>query len=117
MLCHFVVRAIEIRLIAARPRDAGPWIIRYQQLRGALEEIEGTHMAIDPGRKSLAERCARERVGAGAEHGNKDRSRRGLSSFSIMNRHGIAGPVHERLLAGTVLLPQHHILIPIPPLV
>src|SRR5580658_10882087 len=35
----------------------------------------------------------------------------------IMDRYRRSGPIHEQLLAGLVLLPQHHILFPPPPLV
>jgi hypothetical protein len=117
MLRHFVIRAMEIRLVTARARDAGPRIIGHEQLRGALEEIEGAHMAIDPVRESLSECCSRKGVRAGAEHGDEDRSGRSFAVFAIVDRHGVACPVHERLLAGMVLLPQHHVLIPIPALV
>src|SRR5215831_19116817 len=35
----------------------------------------------------------------------------------IMDRYRGSCPIHEQLLAGLVLLPQHHILFPPPPLV
>src|SRR5580698_3390954 len=35
----------------------------------------------------------------------------------IMDRYRSPCPIHEQLLAGLVLLPQHHILFPPPPLV
>jgi len=35
----------------------------------------------------------------------------------IMNRYRCSGPVHEQLFAGLMLLPQHEILFPPPPLV
>src|SRR5580658_3024301 len=35
----------------------------------------------------------------------------------IVDRYGCSCPIHEQLLAGLVLLPQHHILFPPPPLV
>src|ERR1700741_3632782 len=117
MLGHFVIRAIEVRLVTACARDAGPRIIWHEQLGGALEEIEGTHMAIDPVRKALAESGSRKGIGAGAEHGDEDRRGRSPAVFALVDRYGIAGPVHERLLAGTVFLSQHHVLIPGPPLI
>src|SRR5690348_586460 len=117
MLGHFVIGAIEVRLVTACSRDARPRIIRHKQLRGALEEIKGTHMAIDPVREPLAKRCSRKSVGARAEHGDEDRGGRTFAAFAIMDRYRIAGPVHECLLAGTVLLPQYHVLTPVPTLI
>src|SRR5690242_7697997 len=35
----------------------------------------------------------------------------------IMDRYRCSCPIHEQLLTGLVLLPQHHILFPSPPLV
>jgi hypothetical protein len=35
----------------------------------------------------------------------------------IMDRYRCSRRIHEQLLAGLVLLPQHHILFPPPPLV
>src|SRR5579859_2240901 len=35
----------------------------------------------------------------------------------IVDRYRCSGPIHEQLLAGLVLLPQHYILFPPPPLV
>src|SRR5690242_6594917 len=35
----------------------------------------------------------------------------------IMDRYRCSCPIHKQLLAGLVLLPQHHILFPPPPLV
>src|SRR4051794_2321221 len=39
------------------------------------------------------------------------------STTRIMDRYRRSCPIHEQLLAGLVLLPQHHILFPPPPLV
>ena len=62
MLRHLVIGAIEIRLIAARAVDAGPRIIRHDQLRGSVEKLEGGTWQVDPvrqilARARLAQRC------------------------------------------------------------
>ena len=74
-------------------------------------------MAVDPVRQILAERGVGEGVGAGAEHGDEQRSGRGLAGFAVVNRDRWSGPVDEHLLAGSVVLPQHDILIPVPALI
>src|SRR5664279_540846 len=90
MLRHLVVRAVKIRLVAAGARDAGSWVVRHQELRGALEKLEGAHMAIDPVRQVLAQRRPGEGVCAGAEHGDEDRGGRGLAALAVVDRHAIA---------------------------
>jgi hypothetical protein len=39
------------------------------------------------------------------------------TTTKIMDRNRCSCPIYEQLLAGLVLLPQHHILLPPPPLV
>src|SRR5713226_811253 len=117
MLRHLVIGAVQIRLIAARSCNSSARIIRHQQPGDALEKLESAHMTVNPVRQILAERRSRKRVRARAEHSNEDRCWRGLSGCAIMDRHGVAGPVNERLLSSLVSVPQHHVPVPIPPLI
>ena len=117
VLGHLVISAVEIRLIAAGSSDTGARVIGNDQLRRAAEELESLHVAVDPVRQILAQGGSRKGVGAGAEHGDEHRCRCGLAGFAVMNRHGVAGPVDERLLARLVVLPEHDILIPVPSLI
>jgi hypothetical protein len=117
MLRHLVIGAVEIRLIAAGPRDSRAWVVRHEQLGDALEKLEGAHMAVDPVRQVLAERRTRKGVGAGAEHGYEDRGRRDFAALAVVDRNGVAGPVDEGLVAGVVILPEHHITVAMPPLI
>ncbi len=112
-----MIGAIEIRLIAAGAVDAGPRVIRHDQLGGAVEELEGGNVAVDPVRQILAPGGLREGVGAGAEHGDEERSRRDIAGLAIVDRHRGAGPVDEHLLAGLCVLPEHDVVIPVPPLI
>jgi len=74
-------------------------------------------MAIDPVREFWPIAARANVAGAGFVTTSLTRRLR-CFAFVIMDRYGIAGPVHGNVfLAGTVLLPQHHILIPIPPLI
>jgi hypothetical protein len=74
-------------------------------------------MAINPVRQSLTQSCACKGVSAGAEHRDKNRSRRRLASGAVVDQYGVASPVHEHLLTGAVLLSQNHVLMPVPSLV
>src|SRR5579863_4826595 len=47
-------------------------------------------------------------------HCDKERCRRHIAGSVVMNRDGGAGPVDEHLLAGSVVLPEHDILISAP---
>ena len=82
-----------------------------------MKELKSVHMAVDPIRQSLTLGRSCERVSACAEYRDEDRSRRRFARFAVVDLHGIARPIREHLLASPVLLPQHDILIAIPPLV
>src|SRR6266536_4990878 len=117
MLSHLVIGAVEVRLIAARPRDSGTGVVRHEQFGDALEKLEGAHMAVDPVRQILAERRAGKGVCAGAEHGDEDRSRRDFAGLAVIDRDGVSGPVDKRLLARVVIVPENHISAAVPPLI
>src|SRR3954454_15042178 len=72
VLRHLVISAIEIRLVAACSSNARTRIIRHEQPCNALEELEGSDMAVNPARQVLAVRSSSKGVCAGAEHGDKD---------------------------------------------
>jgi hypothetical protein len=103
-LCHLEVGAIQIGLIAAGASDTGAWIVRHDQLTRALEELKGQNVTLDPVGKVLAERASRKGVGAGAKRSHEERGRFGFAAFAIVDGNGGAGPIHEHLFAGTVLL-------------
>jgi len=117
VLSHLVIGAVEIRLIAACPRDSGTRVVWHEQFGDALEKLKGAHMAVDPVRQILAERRSCKGVGAGAEHGDEDRGRRGFAALAIIDRDGVTGPVDERLLPRVVIVPEHHIPAAVPPLI
>ena len=117
MLRHLVIGAVEIRLITACPRDSGTRVVRHEQFGDALEKLEGSHMAVDPVRQIMAERRSRKGVCAGAEHGDEDRGRRDFAALAIIDRDRVSGPVDKRLLAGIVIVPEHHIPATVPPLI
>src|SRR5450432_195565 len=117
MLSHLLIGPVEIRLIAAGPRDSRTRIVGYEQFGNTLEELEGAHMAVDPVRQILAKRRSCKGVGAGAEHSDEDRSRSNFAALLVVDPDGVAGPVHEGLLAGVVMVPEHHIAAAVPPLI
>jgi hypothetical protein len=55
-------------------------------------------------------------AGAGSQHRNEQMRLLHRTTTRIMNRYRCSGPVHEQLFAGLMLLPQHEILFPPPPL-
>src|SRR5688572_5704537 len=65
MLRHLVIGAVQVRLVAAGPSDAGARIVGHDQLNGALVKLKRTHVTVDPVRQPLPERCIGEGVVAG----------------------------------------------------
>src|SRR5437867_2802985 len=100
MLRHFQIRAVQIRLVTTGAGDSRTRIIGNDQPAGAVEELEGTHMAMNPVRQSLIGCKARKRVSAGSKHCDKQRCWTGLAGWCIVNRNGWTGPIDEHLVAG-----------------
>jgi len=117
MLRHFLIGSIEIRLIAASTIDAGPRIVRHDQLRGSVEVLESRDVAPDPVRQILAQGCLRESVSAGAQHGYEQRSRCDGAAVVIIDGDRGAGPIDEHLLARAMFLPHHDTVVAVPSLV
>jgi hypothetical protein len=117
MLRHLVIGAIEIGLIAACSSYASTWVIRHEQPCDALKELEGSDVAVNPIRQVLAECSSRKGICASAEHGDKDCGRCGFSGLVIMDGYCIARPIDKCLLPGFVIVPEHHILATVPPLI
>src|SRR5262249_45785406 len=77
----------------------------------------GSEVAFYPVAKILAQRSASEGVGASAQSRDKQGGGRDLGGAPVVERNRIAGPIHEHLFAGVMLLAQHHILRSAPAIV
>ena len=64
---HLLMRAVQIRFIAARSSYTRTRVIRHQQPCGALEELEGPDVAVTSVRQILCERNSCKGVRAGTE--------------------------------------------------
>ena len=117
MLRHFQICAVEIWLVAAGATDSRTRVIGNDQPARPVEELKGANMAVNPIRQTLIRRRPRKRVGAGSQDGDKQRGWRRLAGSRIVNGNHRPRPIDEYLVAGMVLLPQHHILIPLPAVV
>jgi len=111
---HLVIGAVQIGLVAAGAIHSGARVVWNDQPRRPHAVFECRHVAVDPVAQVLAERGTRKRVRAGAENGDEQLGRRDLARVRVVERDRVAGPVHEHLLAGAVLLAQNHILVPAP---
>jgi len=65
MLRHFPISGVEVRLIAAGAGNGGQKVIRDEDLRGALKELKGMDVRLNPGREVLREAGFGEGVIAG----------------------------------------------------
>jgi hypothetical protein len=117
VLRHFVVGSIEIRLIAAGAVDTGLRVIRDYELRGSVEVIEGGDVAGHPVWQIPAQGGLGEGVGAGAQYGYEEKSRRDVAGQAAVDGHRRPGPIDECLFAGTMFLPHHDASVPMPLLV
>ena len=103
---HLAVGAVELGIVERGLVDGGFEIIRHQQPRNALEELEHAHMSADPIGQRLRPARRGEGVVRGAEHGDEDLRLADLAGFAIDDRHGLAGVVDEGLVAGDMVLPH-----------
>ena len=74
-------------------------------------------MNSNPGFHLLVARGLSVAVGTGSQYRDKQRSLPHLTTGTVMDGDGPAGPVHEHLLAGLVLLAQNHVQLSDPALV
>ena len=111
-----LVGAIQLRFPIAGPAHAGTPLIGHHQFRGALEELESPGMGRDPVGQVPCPGGFGVGVVAGAQHRHEDGGRPGFAGNRVDDLDGVAGVVDEHLLAGTVILPQHHIQVtrPVP---
>lgn len=89
--------------------DRGLQIIRDDDLGDPAEELPGAHMRADPVAQILPGGGLREGVAAGAQHRHEHGGLTRLAALRVIYRNGGSGVVHEHLLAGAVLLPQHQV--------
>jgi hypothetical protein len=96
---------------------AGSGVVRNHQRRNAAEVLERMHVRPQPRFHLLVARGLSPGVGARAQRGHKQLRWPCLAGVTVVHRNRRARPVHEHLLAGFVLLPQHHVKLRAPALV
>ena len=101
-----LVGPIDARLVAARRRDPGLEIVAHERLRHPAQEGERIHMGADPVGQRLAQARLREGVVRCPQDRDEDLGGAHLPGEPVEHRHGIAGKIHEQLLAGRVGLPH-----------
>ena len=101
-----LVGPVDARLVAARRRDPGLEIVADERLRHPTQEGERIDMGADPVGQRLAEAGLGEGVVRCPQHRDEDLGGTHLPGEPVEHRHGIAGEVHEQLLAGHVGLPH-----------
>ena len=104
MLSELQVSEVVIRFIPPGLADSCFEIIRDKDLRHPLKELEGMHMRSDPGEQILGGGGFNEGIAAGSEGGDQDLSVGDLTHCRINDRNRLTGMIHEKLLAGPVLL-------------
>ena len=117
MQSHFRIGAVQVGLVAARAIHTGARVVGDDKSRRAQTVFESCNVAFHPVTQILAEGGTRKGITAGAENGDKQRGRRDLAGTLVVDRDGVAGPVHEHLLASAMLLAQHHILVSAPAII
>ena len=112
---QFVISPVQIGFVAASPSHAGAGIIRDDQLRDALKKFEGPDVGADPILQLLALGGFGVGVVAGPQDGDEDRGWALRTTLRVVDGDRVPGVVNEELLAGLVLLSQHHVQL-LPPL-
>jgi hypothetical protein len=111
---QLLIGAIDARLIARRPRDAGLEIVRHQRPRHPADRRKGMDMRRDPVCQRLAP--ARLRVGEvrSPKRSHEDMRPPLLTACRVGQRDGVARPVDEQLVAGHMRLPHRRRKAPAP---
>lgn len=112
------VTAVHLRIEVTSLDHRHLGVVGHQQLRHAAEEGEGPVVRLDPVRELLGPRRQCKRQARAAHHRHEDVGTANFPSPAIdHDRNRVAGIVDEQLLAGLVLLAEHHILLAPPALV
>jgi len=111
---QFVIGAVQVGFVAAGPGHAGPGIVGDDQLRDTLKQFEGANVGADPILQLLALGGFGVSIVAGPQDRHEDRSLALRATLRVVEGDGVPGVVDEELLAGLVLLPQHHVQL-LPP--
>jgi hypothetical protein len=104
MLGHLPIACIEIRLITTGSSDGISEIVRDEDLRNSLEELEGMDMGLNPGGEILREGGFCKGIIAGSQSRHKDLSRVDLSSLRIGDLHRLPGIIDKEFLSGPIFL-------------
>ena len=98
------VRPVDHRLVPARPGHAAAQVIRDDDRRAALEEVQHADVGTDPRRQILGEARLGVGVVRGAEDADEQLDRHELAGRRIAQDRPLAREVDEGLLAGTMHL-------------
>jgi hypothetical protein len=92
---HLLIGRVQVGIIAAGPRDAGPRVIRDDERRHATVELKGMDMGLNP-RFHLLIAC---RFGVGIRTGSEDGHEQGclpdLAGSAVVNGNCGSGPVDK----------------------
>ena len=95
-----LVGAVYARLVSAGGGDPGLEVVADDCLRHPTEERQRVDVSPDPVRQPLAEAGFGIGVVRGPQNRDEDLGLAHLPGDRIEHRHGVAGKVHEQLLAG-----------------
>ena len=112
---HRAVGSVDLGIVKRGLVDAALQIVGNQQLRRAAEEAEHAHMRAGPVRQLL--RPGRLGVGEvrGAEHADEDLRLADFPCRRIGDADPLARIIHERLVAGHMVLAHHRRQPPLEP--
>ena len=114
---QFLVRRVQVRLVAAGLADRGLLVVRDHELGHPAPELEHPDMRHRPVRQRTAPGHVHEGVVRGAEDADEDHGVSFLPGAPVHHRELRARVVDERLLARPVDLPHDHVELSPPGLV
>jgi hypothetical protein len=106
---QIAIRAVQFRLVIARLIHPRLKVVRDDKTARSLEELEGSHMRVDPVPEVLRPGGFGVGVVAGAQHRYEHLGLANFAGLRINHRYRLPGVIHERLFPGAVLMPQHHV--------
>ena len=114
---HFLIGGIEIGFVAAGTTHAGSGVVWNEEFADAPEEFKRADVGADPVLQLLVLGSFGVGVVAGSQYGDKERGGELWTTSWVIDGNGISGVVDEKLLAGLVLLAEHHVQVASPTLV
>jgi Kef-type K+ transport system membrane component KefB len=111
---QLLVGRVEVRFITASATNAGASVVGDDQLGNTAQKLKRAHVSPKPVIQTLAPGGFDVGIGAGAQDGDKQRSRAHGAALGVVDGKGVAGIIDEELFARLMLVAEDDVQLAAP---